>query len=70
LDRARFEADLKDPSVAQKVAADVESGTRLGVDGTPGVFLNGRRVRHLDPQSMQLLVDHELEHVSTPAVRN
>jgi len=43
LDIAKFEADLQDPAIANKVDEDFESGVRSGVNGTPGFFINGLR---------------------------
>ena len=48
LDLSRFEADLVDPAVAARVERDVESGERSGVDGTPGLFIDG--IRYLGPR--------------------
>ena len=45
LDLGRFESDLVDPAVAARVEHDVESGERSGVDGTPGLFIDGIRYR-------------------------
>ena len=45
LDLARFESDLVDPAVAARVERDIESGERSGVDGTPGLFIDGIRYR-------------------------
>lgn len=39
----RFQADLSDPAVADRVAADLESGARSEVNGTPAFFVNGQR---------------------------
>ncbi|MFC1765003.1 vitamin K epoxide reductase family protein [Planctomycetota bacterium] len=58
----QFEAYRKgDPALA-KVKADIDLGMRLGVDGTPSVFLNGRRVYDTRVQALQLLIIHEMEH--------
>lgn len=43
LDLARFEADLDAPSTKAAVNADVSLGDKLGVPGTPTVFINGAR---------------------------
>lgn len=43
LDKKQFEADLSSPAISKAVASDVEEGMRLGVQGTPTIFLNGRR---------------------------
>jgi Na+:H+ antiporter, NhaA family len=45
LDPARFESDVVDPAVAARVERDIESGERSGVDGTPGLFIDGIRYR-------------------------
>jgi protein-disulfide isomerase len=45
LDPASFESDLVDPAVAARVERDIESGERSGVDGTPGLFIDGIRYR-------------------------
>jgi protein-disulfide isomerase len=41
LDIERFEEDLDDPALPEKVDADFASGMRSGVNGTPGFFING-----------------------------
>jgi formate-nitrite transporter family protein len=43
LDLERFEADLADPATETRVERDVESGDRSAVDGTPTLFIDGRR---------------------------
>lgn len=42
LDEARFIADLDSPRAAARVRDDMLHARRLGVDATPGFFLNGR----------------------------
>jgi protein-disulfide isomerase len=44
LDLPRFEKDLEDQSLQAAVEADVREGTRLGVEGTPTMFLNGQPI--------------------------
>ena len=55
LDLERFEADLTDGDVEARVERDVESGIRSGVDGTPGLFVDGRR--YLGPRDPASLVE-------------
>jgi protein-disulfide isomerase len=45
LDLQRYESDLADPNAIARVERDVESGLRSGVDGTPSLFIDGRRYR-------------------------
>ena len=42
LDMARWDTDYASAEVEQRIQADVDDGTALGVTGTPSFFLNGR----------------------------
>ncbi|MFO7903182.1 MAG: DsbA family protein [Pirellulaceae bacterium] len=64
LDPRQFEADRGSESVKQAILADIETGIELGLDGTPAVFLNGRRMYDLRLQAVEFIVAHELEHHS------
>lgn len=44
LDVSRFRAALEDPRLKQRVKDDGEQAERLGVLGTPTLFINGRKV--------------------------
>lgn len=54
----RFHMDIVSAPVMRRVAADVASGTRSGVTGTPTFFINGRR--YLGPDELQSL-SNEIE---------
>ena len=54
LDISRFEKDLDDPTLAEKVDSDFSSGVRSGVNGTPGFFING--IRYDDSWDEQILL--------------
>jgi protein-disulfide isomerase len=43
LDPARFEADLTDARTVARIRRDLKSGVESGVDGTPTLFIDGRR---------------------------
>ncbi|MDQ6623890.1 MAG: DsbA family protein [Verrucomicrobiota bacterium] len=45
IDVARFEKDMDGPEVAKRIAADRERAASLGLDRTPALFLNGRRLQ-------------------------
>ncbi len=49
LDVARWSRDLDDPKTEARVAADEAAAEKLGVKGTPTVFVNGRRVVGAQP---------------------
>ena len=42
LDMTKWDADYVSPEVEQRIQADVDDGTALGVTGTPTFFLNGK----------------------------
>jgi protein-disulfide isomerase len=43
LDRAKFDAALDAGKFVEKVKRDLNDGSRLGIDSTPTVFINGRK---------------------------
>jgi STE24 endopeptidase len=51
LDVARFTADMASKDVADELARDVAEARRLKVDGTPTLFLNGRRYEDLSNEA-------------------
>lgn len=44
LDRARFDASLDSGKFAEKVQRDIMDGRKLGINGTPTLYINGKRV--------------------------
>jgi predicted DsbA family dithiol-disulfide isomerase len=44
LDRARFDASLDSGKFAEKVQRDVMDGHKLGINGTPTLYINGKRI--------------------------
>jgi protein-disulfide isomerase len=42
LDQDRFSADFADRKGLPRIEADIESGVRSGVEGTPSIFINGK----------------------------
>ena len=61
LDLAQFEVDRRSEATLAKVRADCELGNRLGVDATPSLYLNGRRIRRASRRTLELLIDQELK---------
>jgi protein-disulfide isomerase len=60
LDMERFQVDLHSPATQEAVERDREAGRRLGVEGTPTFFINGRRFREA-PTSLPAYVREELD---------
>jgi len=63
LDMARWKKDLEDPVLAAQVDADLRQGQKLGVRGTPTLYVNGRLVRDRSPQGLQQLINAELRRL-------
>jgi protein-disulfide isomerase len=43
LDLEHFDADTGDPATKARIERDLETGVESGVDGTPSLFIDGRR---------------------------
>jgi protein-disulfide isomerase len=68
LDRARFDSALDSGKFAELVQRDVEEGMKLGVKGTPSLFINGRRVTAKSYDELKASVEAALK-TSSPAGR-
>jgi protein-disulfide isomerase len=61
LDRARFDASLDSGKFAEKVQRDVLDGHKLGVQGTPTLYINGKRVSDNSYESMKSAIESALK---------
>jgi protein-disulfide isomerase len=61
LDADRFQARLKDPQVLAQINADAGLGRKLGVRGTPTVFVNGRLLKDRSPRGFEAAVNEALQ---------
>ena len=61
LDAKKFEACLKDPATRADVETDMHDGEKFGVNGTPALFVNGRKSSGaLDLAELSRMIDEEL----------
>jgi protein-disulfide isomerase len=60
LDRAKFDAALDSGRFAESVGRDVRDGDRVGVMGTPTVFLNGSRINDTSYDGIKAAVEAAL----------
>jgi protein-disulfide isomerase len=65
LDRAKFDAALDGGKLTEQVRRDVIEGERVGVNGTPAVFVNGRRAADHSYEGLKAAIESTLK---TPAV--
>lgn len=61
LDWERLEKDMKDGAVSAAISRDISEGQKVGVRGTPTVFINGRILRDKSLAGFQAAIDRELK---------
>jgi protein-disulfide isomerase len=64
LDRAKFDAALDSGKFSDKVQRDMRDGMRLGVSGTPTIFVNGRRVAENTVESLKAAIETALKETA------
>jgi protein-disulfide isomerase len=60
LDRARFDASLDSGKLAEKVQRDVIDGRKLGINGTPTIYINGKRISDNSYDSVKSAIEAAL----------
>ena len=65
LDRSRFDASLDSGKFAEKVQRDLVDGRKLGVNGTPTLYINGKRVSDNSYESLKSAVETALKAEAT-----
>jgi len=61
LDRGRFDGALESGKFAETVQRDIEEGMRLGIDSTPAVFINGRRMSDKSYEALKSSIEMALK---------
>jgi protein-disulfide isomerase len=61
LDRAKFDAALESGRFADKVERDILDGQKLGVNGTPTFFVNGRRSKEVTYDGLKAAIEAALK---------
>jgi protein-disulfide isomerase len=63
LDMKRFDADLPSEEVKKAVVKDMEDGDKAGVEGTPSVYIDGKKYNgSLDLPAIKTIIDAELKN--------
>ena len=60
LDMIRFKQDLLSQEVLSLIVRDVREGQKIGVSGTPTIFINGKHVTDRSFQNLSNLIEQEL----------
>jgi protein-disulfide isomerase len=61
LDEIKFKEQQKNPNITKRIRQDYEEGIRLGVRGTPTLFINGKKLRDRGMKSMEAAIEKELQ---------
>jgi len=62
LDMKRFDVDLPSDEVKKAIVRDMEDGDKAGVEGTPSVYINGKKYNgSLDLPAIKPIIDAELK---------
>lgn len=62
LDIAKFTSDLNDLRRMETINIDLEDGKKLGVNGTPTIFINGRMLEKINPTYFNERIEEELKN--------
>ena len=66
LDMGQFEKDRKDIKLNNIINRDMQEGNRIGVRGTPTIFVNGKRLGQRSLEAFSAAVETELKSAPSP----
>ncbi len=61
LDIAQFKKDRASTPLSNHLKNDMQEAQSLGINGTPTIFVNGRKVKQHSITGFQILIDEELQ---------
>lgn len=61
LNAEQFAKDMADPLLRKHVTRDFADGRKIGVRGTPTVFINGRKLKNRSIEGFQKAIEKELK---------
>lgn len=64
LNLTRFETDTKSPANRALILIDHQEGRKIGVSGTPSVFINGKKIKGRQLGNLFKIVSEELASLS------
>ena len=70
LDMVRFDQDRIDAKLVQQVNLEMQEGQKIGVRGTPTIFVNGRRLAQRSKAGIDQLIQAELAKLTTATETN
>ncbi len=72
LNVVKFQTDMSGIVAKSRVDADTARGRALGINGTPTIYINGKRIafEQSDVEPMRQIIDAELQKASSPTPSN
>jgi len=64
LDQTKFAEHRQNPAETARIRQDYQEGLRLGVRGTPTVFINGKKIKNRGMTSMEAEIEAALKKAS------
>ncbi|MEN8264032.1 MAG: DsbA family protein, partial [Nitrospirota bacterium] len=61
LDMTKFTADFKSAKYDKQIEQDINLGRKVGVSGTPTLFMNGKRMRNRNLSDFKTAIDGYLK---------
>ena len=69
INQTDYQQMIKDPIIQAKINQDLMEGERVGVTGTPAVYINGRLLRNRSLKAFQAAIDKELQKLAKKDVK-
>jgi protein-disulfide isomerase len=60
LDLEKFRTDMNGSAIQALIKRDIRNGVKVGVRGTPTVFINGKILKNRKPQGFYRMIEAEL----------
>lgn len=64
-----YEKKKKDPAIRKRVDQDLADGRRVGVRGTPTIFINGIRLRDRSLKGFQTAINKQLQKLNKSSTK-
>jgi protein-disulfide isomerase len=61
LNQEQFQKDWGDPHISEKIDKDIKDAMRIGVKGTPSIYVNGRLLGQRSMEGFRLIIEKELK---------
>ena len=64
LDLTKWETDMHSETVKEKLTTDIHLANDLGINATPTIYINGKKVNSFQGSALTFLIENELKNIS------